>query len=97
MKKEKQKTDQLALFPLTENVASVERWKYPLITLFHQGSSDLYYIEAGSRQEAIAIAEKQLRDKGIPFRNVASVQGTYWRKSIQGYPCSPINQADYWK
>ncbi|PSB30161.1 hypothetical protein [Stenomitos frigidus] len=89
---------QLSLFNV-EPIASPptpERWLYPMCTLFNSGDSGLYHIAASSKEEARAIAEDQLRSKGIPFRGVACCLGTYWRKSLDGYPCSPVRQCDRW-
>ncbi len=90
--------EQLSLFavgaiatPLTP-----ERWLYPLCTVFNSGDSGLYHIAASSKEEARAIAESQLRAKGIPFLRVVCCLGTYWRKSLDGYPCSPVRQCDRW-
>lgn len=80
----------IATFPTSE------RWLYPMATQFHSGSSGLYHVAVSSKEEARAIAEDQLRSKGIPFRAVVCCLGTYWRKSLHGYPCSPVRQEDKW-
>ncbi|MBD3886548.1 hypothetical protein IFO70_33280 [Phormidium tenue FACHB-886] len=87
---------QLCLFdpPTPPQLEQLELYKYPLVTLFSTGSSDLYYLSAATRQEAIALAEAQLRSKNIAFRNVACLMGTYWRRSHPwGYPCCPVERS----
>ena len=90
--------EQLSLFngDVVAPPPTAERWLYPLCTLFNSGDSGLYHIAASSKEESRAIAETQLRSQGIPFRAVACCLGTYWRKSLDGYPCSPIRQCDRW-
>ncbi|HEY9894750.1 MAG TPA: hypothetical protein V6D34_04945 [Candidatus Sericytochromatia bacterium] len=89
---------QLSLFDVDplESPRTPERWLYPMCTLFSSGDSGLYHVAASSKEEARAIAEDHLRSKGIPFRGIACCLGTYWRKSLDGYPCSPIRQCDRW-
>ena len=90
--------EQLSLFNgnVVAPPSNPERWLYPLCTLFNSGDSGLYHIAASSKEEARAIAESLLRSKGIPFRGIACCLGTYWRKSLDGYPCSPVRQCDRW-
>ena len=90
--------EQLSLFDAEVIVsASIpERWLYHMYTLFNSGDSGFYHIAASSKEEARAIAEDHLRSKGILFRAVACCLGTYWRKSLIGYPCSPVRQCDRW-
>ncbi|MBD2019195.1 hypothetical protein H6F43_03225 [Leptolyngbya sp. FACHB-36] len=87
---------QLELFSTSQEPATdaPERWRYPMVTLFHTGSSNLYYIVASSKEEARTIAEGYLRQKQVPYKSVACLLGTYWRESLDGYPCSPVNQCD---
>jgi len=90
--------EQLSLFngEVLSPPPTSDRWLYPLCTLFKTGDSGLYHIAASSKEEARVIAEDHLCSKGIPFRAVACCLGTYWRKSLDGYPCSPVRLEDKW-
>lgn len=101
-----QTIQQLSLFdppapapPAPEQPEQPALFLYPLITMLGDGrSSSLYHIAAATKEQAIAIAEAQLRANGAAFRNVACLIGTYWRKSHPwGYPCCPLRECDRWK
>lgn len=86
---------QLSLFQPSQLEPQPDLRQYPLFTIFPDSrTSDIYYVTASSRRQAVEIAESSLRSRGVVFRNVAASVGTFFTRSIHGYPCSPVNKSD---